>query len=804
MAKGYFGDKAGPGAHMRAYVECRTAAQEEGRAYVQYKRSIRVDDGNFGGTIVDRNWGGQVQLYGPNWYGDSGWVDYGWVGYGGQAVITATISYLSWSGVHYNSSVTARYSPDVPMWTPNAVSQCSAVLDGGKIKVKWRNNNTTTRPYAGIYVDVSVDGGGFTLHKDVGGGDTECEYACEPNRVYEFRVLPHNAAGNAGSHTYTGKVCTLPAPPTGVKVARLSDTENVVTFGHGSGNDDLYLAHDVQRQMDGGAWSDFAAVEPAGTRCPDRSTSANHSWRYRVRSRNSAGASDWVYTGTVYNTPAAPGKIAMARVSNTRVRGTFENPANTATSAEIERSQDMERWTAVRTVEGHVTSFEDDPGGGTWYYRVRNARGGLRSAWTASSGIVTICAPAAPTVTSPSSSQVIPKTQASIAVTWRHNPIDGSAQTAAQWRWSTDGKTWTTVDVSGEASSATLANSFAVNTRLSVQVRTRGAHADFGPWSPAVATYVRQVPTLSIEEPADGFTVETVPVHVRVRYSDPSGTMAAGTLTICDAAGTAVYSRDLAAGLEFDIPASEWLPADSASYRLAATARSSSTLQGSAERSVSVRYSLPAPAIVDAVPDPATGRVAITVHAGVEDGAAPMESASVWRNVGGVRTLLADGLHDGAELTDEYAPLNTDYAYETASIAASGAVRETRFPGRVDSGHVFVYWSGGIARGRYNPADEIAVEPEFSTFRLAGRRYPVGVSSDRVAEKHTASVTLNSRGEALAFYRAVCSGERLVMKTLYGFVFPFMATAKLAPSLGNAERQWSVSLEATRLDGEGL
>ena len=62
MAKGYFGEKAGPGAHMRAYVECKTTAQEEGRAYVQYKRSIRVDDGNFGGTIVDRNWGGQVQL----------------------------------------------------------------------------------------------------------------------------------------------------------------------------------------------------------------------------------------------------------------------------------------------------------------------------------------------------------------------------------------------------------------------------------------------------------------------------------------------------------------------------------------------------------------------------------------------------------------------------------------------------------------------------------------------------------------------------------------------------------------------
>ena len=806
MAQGFWGNASGPGAKMYAYVEFRTSAQEEGRAWVQYKRSCYVDSGNFRGTIADRSWGDQIQLYGNGWYGDSGWCDYGWVGYGGSAHISASVWYTGRSGTYYNSSCDAWYSPDVPTWQPNNVNGASASLrSDGSIVVRWSRDATTARPYAGIYVDVSVDGGGYALAHDCGGGDTSYTYKAEKNRLYKFRVLPHNGAGNAPSHKYTDAVATLPSAPKSASVARDSDTQNTVTMQPGSSCSGLYIAHDVQRQMDGGSWSDFGTIEAAGSKKVDRSTSANHAWRYRVRSRNAAGASAWVETGTVYNTPCAPGKPKMARVSDTRVKGSFENAANTATGTEIQRSKDLETWAAVRTTDGKSVDFEDDPGGGTFYYRVRNVRGDLKSEWAVSDGIVTICAPAAPTITSPSSSQVIPKTQASITVAWRHNPIDGSAQTAAQWRYSTDGgATWTVEDVSGAAASAALANSFAVNAKLTVQARTKGAHADFGPWSAAVSTYVRQVPTVTIEQPADGFTVENTPVHVLVRYSDPSGELAAGTLTVRGADGSAVFSRDLMDGLEFDVRSGEWLPSDGETYTLEASVRSSSTLQASASRLVSVSYVLPSTAIADAVTDPATGYVAVTLREGRTDTAVAMESASLWRNVGGARTLLAEDLHDGSTVVDMYAPLNTDYSYETASFADSGAASEARFPGHIDSDRVFVYWSGGIARGRYNPADEIAVEPEFSTFRLAGRRYPVGVSSNRVAEKHTASVTLNSREEAMAFYRAVCSGERLVMKTLYGFVFPFMATAKLAPSLGNAEREWSVSLEATRLDGEGL
>lgn len=806
MAKGFWGNASGPSAKMYAYVEFRTSAQEEGRAWVQYKRSCYVDSGNFGGTIVDTSWGGRLRLYGTGWYGDSGWQDYGWVGYGGSAHVSASVWYLGWSNTHYNSSVDAWYSPDVPTWKPNNVmSQVAVLRSDGTVLVTWRSNTTDARPYDGVYVGVSVDDGEYELAEDCGGDVTAYTYQAEPNRLYKFRVLPHNGAGNAPAHQYTNAVATTPNAPKSASVARDSDTQNTLHIVPGSPCSGLYLAHDVQRQMDGGAWSDFGAIEAAGSTKVDRSTSANHSWRYRVRSRNAAGASAWVETGTVYNTPCAPGKPKMSRVSDTKVKGVFENGANTATGTEIERSPDLETWTAVRTTQGKATDFEDDPGGGTWYYRARNVCGDLASAWVESDGIVTICAPAAPTITSPSSSQVIPKTQASITVAWRHNPIDGSAQTAAQWRWSTDGgATWHVATVNGGASSASLDNSFAVNAKLTVQARTKGAHADFGPWSVAVSTYVRQVPTVTIEQPADGFAIENTPVHVLIRYSDPSGELAAGTLTVRDADGAAVFSRDLMDGLEFDVRSGEWLPRDGAAYTLEASVRSSSTLQASASRAVSVSYVLPSTAVANAVPDPSTGYVAVTLREGRTDAAVAMKTCSLWRNVGGVRTLLAEDLHDGSTVLDRYAPLNTDYSYETASFADSGAVSEASYPGRIGSPLLFVYWSGGIASGMYAPGDEFSVEPSFSTYQIAGKRYPVVVSSENVEEPHDMTVRLKSREEAMRFYEAVRSCEPMVFKTLYGFVFHGVAKASFTPSLGNAEQAWGVSLNVTRTDGDAL
>lgn len=102
------------------------------------------------------------------------------------------------------------------------------------------------------------------------------------------------------------------------------------------------------------------------------------------------------------------------------------------------------------------------------------------------------------------------------------------------------------------------------------------------------------------------------------------------------------------------------------------------------------------------------------------------------------------------------------------------------------------------------PGVEFSVEPSFSTYQIAGKRYPVVVSSENVEEPHDMTVRLKSREEAMRFYEAVRSCEPMVFKTLYGFVFHGVAKASFTPSLGNAEQAWDVSLNVTRTDGDAL
>ncbi len=810
MGKGFFGNAAGPSpAKLYAYVEFRTTTQEEGRAWVQYKRACKVES-DFKGTVVDRTWGGQLTLYGAGWYGDSGWQNYGWVSYGQYANISAAVSYTGYSGTYYRSYVNAYYSPDIPTWAPNSVTGVSVSLtsqgeETSQIKVSWKNDATSARPYAGIYVDVSIDGGDYNRAYDCSGLTNFYPHTADNNHVYRFRVIPHNSAGNANAQ-YTSTIATVPTAPTSASVSRTSDTQNIVSFIPASTYTALYSSHIIQRQIDGGAWSSLGLARATSIQYIDRTTSANHFYRYRIRSYNSAGSSDWTYTGTVYNTPCAPNKPKLSRISNTQIKATFTNDAKTATHLEIQRSSDNETWTVIKRLQGLVTSFEDDPGNGTFYYRIRNIRASLTSSWVYSDAIVTIAPPSAPTLISPSSSLVISKTQANIAIKWQHNPTDGSAQTAAQWRYCVeDSETWTTSDIEGSTSSATLANDFAINTKITVQVRTKGIHADYSPWSSAVSTYIRQVPSVAISEVGDDFTIEKTPVHVEIAYSDPSGTIAAGTLTIYDESGASVYSCDLIEkSLEFDIPNSEWLPSNDTTYTVSVSVRSSSTLQATTNCTVAVSYILPSVAIADIVPDPLTGYVSIAVREGRTDSNVSMEYAMVWRNVDGVRTLLGNHLYDDDVVVDKYAPLNTEYTYETVSVANSGAINEASFAGRVSSSKMFVYWSGGIASGMYNPEDDFSLEPEFSTFQIAGKKYPVVVVGETVEEPHSVTLKLRSREEAMSFYNAIGSCEPMIFKTLYGFVFYGIATAQFTPSLSDGEGSWEISLDITRVDGDAL
>lgn len=799
--RGYVGS-----ASYQVHAEFQISQYGETQAYVQVKYSIH----NLGGNIQVSfdTWWGKVGVYGgAGWYGDTGWQNIGWVDYGKGISRNVYASATLYSGKYTDSRVSCWYVPQAPVWKPKNVRNVhiSSVSDS-KIQLVWNNEITPARPYQAIWVDRSVDGGAFILREKPSGAPTSyVDTDIEPNHTYQYRILPTNTTGDAPDFQYTSIAYTTPKAPTAASASRNDDSRATITFTPGSSNYNLYTGHQIERQVNGGAWSVLEAVTARTNSYVDSSTQPNCFYRYRVKSVNPSGVSPYTYTGIIYNTPSAPGKPNIGRTGANTMLATFENNARTATSLQVQRSTDKNTWTDVSTIAGTATSFTDSPGGGTFYYRIRNVRASLYSEWVESDAIVTIAPPNPPTITSPKPSEVINMTTPTLTVKWLHNPVDGSVQTAAELMYSVDGgSSWVTKSWTDDTSSLTIDNNFQLNTTLQFKARTKGQHADFSDWSTATVVSVRQAPSITIEEPAQDFVIKSVPINFRLAYDDASGELQSGSLSITEKdSGELVYMRDITESLEFITTEAEWVPKNKTTYTVNVYVRSSSTLQSGAIRDVTVDYVPPNTAAVSAEPDLKTGYIALTIREILSSERAAMKTAALWRNVNGKRKLLGADLHDGAQLVDKYAPLNETFTYETTSVAESGAVEEAAFEGRFDSDLFYIYYAGGIASAKYNAEEDIDITPESTTIVVAGRTYPIAVVSDRLQESHSISATVKNKTEALKLKAVAESSAPFIVKTLAGQVFHAVGTAKLTPTL-NSTHEWSVSFSLTRIDGEEL
>lgn len=622
--------------------------------------------------------------------------------------------------------------------------------------------------------------------------------------------------GSAGGSLSVTEYVSVPAvtyhepnAPSALSSSREGDSRNSLTWTAPTASAAKPVdAQLIERSVDGGAWSQIASVGGSATSYSDTATSADHSYAYRIRSRNDAGCSGYATSGTTYNTPAAPTGVAASRLAEAVVSIAIANASKTATALELQRSADASSWETVATFDGSpVTSATDEPGGGTFYYRARNTRGQLASAWSgASAPVVTICAPAAPTLVSPASGSVVRKSSETVDFAWLHNAPDGSAQTAAKLRYSTDrGATYTEVGIAGGAASYSLENGFPVNSEVTYSVRTKGAHADYGPWSDSRVFYVRQEPSVAFARPADGFVVENTPIAVELQYSDASGALASATLSVSDGARV-VYSRDMGTGTSCEIAAAEWTPENGASYTLTAQVRSTSTLGASAVREVSVDFAPPHPAGVAVSGDSETGYAALSVYIDESDDAlSPVASVTVWRKTEDGAMLLGDGLRAGAALVDKYAPLNVGYSYVVVSYAESGAANRVEVAAMLEMPWAFLYFpGGGIARGMWDPAASWKMKPDVDYVRYVGREFPVPYMRDCMEETHDVTVALASRDEARAFRRMMAAHEPVVAKLWDALVFHAVPQLQGNPDSAARSCWGEVNVKLKRIDGEAL
>lgn len=610
------------------------------------------------------------------------------------------------------------------------------------------------------------------------------------------------------SVSYT--IPVAPSSPTSVTNTRVSDQHNNVTWSLPS---TTYTRLRLKRYADGTTLSGEWTIG-TGTSYTDTSTGAGHSYTYKASLELVSPLGDAftlssaeVASNVTYNSPAAPTAISGARLAATSVRLTLANTATTSTGLEIEASQSATDWSAAvsATYSGAGLTTADFTGvSGTYYFRARNTRGSLVSEWSpVSAPIVTLVAPNPPTLLTPSTA-VWNKAQNPCQLAFRHNPLDGSAQTAAEVQTSTNGgTTWSTHSLTTATQYALSVSSMASGTSVSWRARTKGAAADWSAWSAVKEFTVYSAPSVSITlkdshgNVVTGGTLTDMPLTYEVAYVDASGTMASGSVTIGG------YSEPLV-GNAGTITSAEFLPDNGTEYTFSVNVASTTSLTATASASFTTDFVLPQAATLEVSDN--GGIETLTVGlAEQQAGETAAVSMDVYRLSANGQVLIASAVQAGATITDRYAPLNVDYKYIVATISAAGIARKSEFAAHVKTGLWLVLWDGGAAAARWNPTGSVEIErPQKTQVYYAGRTYPVSYDGTNIADVRQTSWTLLSLAERDAFIALMNSGGRGVYKSGDGDVFMADFTLALKPEYTASHKYGEASLKITRIESEAL
>lgn len=659
----------------------------------------------------------------------------------------------------------------------------------------WRDAHAE---YVGATTPTPPDRTGYTFEgwKSPRTGTTYAAGVAIPETEYRA----YNAGTTPPTVTFSAQWAPVaPGKATNLTNTRQSDTRNAVTWANPASVIDETA---ILRSQDGGAFQTVATIAGAVTTYTDTATSANHSYAYKVQLTNAGGASVSDQSATTYNTPAAPTSVTAARESANVVGVEIVNPANTAEALVLQRSTDGVAWADLATVQGLVTYTTDNPGAGTFYYRAKNTGHGLESAWSAASApVVTVGPPLAPTLKAPSAGAVVSTAQASIVFEWLHNPIDGSAQTAAQVQYSTDGgTTWTTKSAT-TAQALTIANTFAAGASVLWRVRTKGAATSYGPYSDTRAFEVKQQPTLNIQSPAG--VIEDMPIQVAVGYSDGAGDMLAGLTLQVLKGGSVAFTLDMGTQTTATITPDDFMPENGATYTFRATARSTSSLQVQTDAAVLVDFVEPDRATLEIVNDRQSGTARVQASIVQGSGETRAVSMSLFRVSANGRLLLASGMSDGATIEDLYAPLNASYTYEVVTTSASGTVASATFENTLQTRRAFFLWNGKAAYGEANMnASEKTTRPERVRVRYAGRTYPVSYDTQALDTSYSLSFDTYEPGMADLFDELVTDGGRCYFKALDGAVFLADVDVSQKSLRGFTSQYRAISCTVTRIDGE--
>jgi len=622
----------------------------------------------------------------------------------------------------------------------------------------------------------------------------------------------------SASHTIT--VGAAPVAPTIGANTRVSDNQNTISWT--AGTDTRRTGYIIQRSTNGGAWETLGTVSNSANSFVDNSTTFDTTNAYRVGGLYAGNYAVYsAESNATSNTPAAPVSIQGARTSSNIIAFTVENYSAVATGVKLERSLNgVDGWASATTATGSPVTSLTYSTTATYYYRIANTVGGLASDWVyTDTPIVVISTAAAPTITSPAQGSLVCTYRSGFAnwVTWTHNPTDGTAQTKAEvWlrgNRSTEQGTWTKHEITGETNrlSLDMAASLYSNGSLDVRVCTAGANEVLSEYAEEHYNVVSAPSGVVSILGDDNYTVHAMPIPFSGIYNaGANGYKIVSSELRITKDGKLVYSApiDIENGVNayLEVSANDFIPENNTEYQYYEIIRSSTgygTSTSNFARYFTTDFNEPQHALLDTKPDDETGYCTINVSYSSEGD--PAEYANIYRVVGDEVVLVAEQVHDGTEIVDRYAPLNTPYQYKSVAFSDVGVAGIEFKDVIIETPRFFCYWGNNIAWARWNPTGSWSRKS--SDARLVhydGRKDPVLYKGSGLTKTNTVGATLFEREEIEAFKRMIDDGATCVYKSIDGEVFHAYAELSGNNKFKDPFRSGEVSITLTRIDGGQL
>lgn len=502
-----------------------------------------------------------------------------------------------------------------------------------------------------------------------------------------------------------------PNAPSGASVSRVSDSQVNIAWTRNPTTAGPYSSQIVYRRTWSlgsgyGAWVNVSgSLAGTATSFQDKSAAANRYYQYAVNAYNSAGGSPDSNYPSVNTTPAAPKSLTATKAGG-NVTLTWQHGASFECPTEVWDSPNGGAAVLVATVgtgDAAVTTYTvtaPDPTK-THRYTIRHKAINPTLYSAASNEVVVqlLAPPNPPQITGPSGAL---DAAGACTLTWLHNPVDSTSQTAYQVRYrETGSSTWTTLAkvVSAASAHGFPGGYFSNGKNYEFQVMTWGEHATGSGWSATSVVVFSAAPTANVTAPVG--TITTPSATAAWGYFQGQGRAQAGAEVALyrtdDPDGPVLTGQWSITGPGTSFPLPVVLP-DATSWRVDVRVRSVDGLWSTwATAASTVDYPLPAVPQVDVEWLPDSGAAEVTVY-NPGEGVAVVRN-DVYRIIDGREVLIASGVLPNGTIVDPLPLLSgiTSYrvvAFTSLPSSATSAVADLAVD---DPGWCYVNFGPGLS-----------------------------------------------------------------------------------------------------------